>query len=239
MRKFADKVQRKISKGWRKEAQKLGQLWDIERNGVVIYRNKFYHLLRQHRASEDIELDPVSFIYRIRGDRRYLQLGDQLVGRDAQSKTEMSSLLERYTVISLRLVHENIAIRTDDNFKVYRPQQTIVNGYNFEHIDNMEVLTFNPMEGKWGWAPPGTAPTGVWIGKSFGGAGHEPNVSPELPYGTPQTGWVLSLGLLNGITFRESDICVDSDGNRYIVDRPYYQRTGAVLNQLHATRLRH
>src|SRR5438552_1860572 len=127
---FALKVQKKYSKGWRKEAKHLGQLWDIVRNYTTIATDAFYYITRYNKLAE-VEMDPISYIYKIRGDRAPLKIGDQLVGKDPASVYEGSALLERYTIVSMRLLKNNIGIRTDDLIAIYRPNQP-VDSYSIE-----------------------------------------------------------------------------------------------------------
>lgn len=243
-KQFALKIQDKYSKGWRKEAQHLGQLWDVERSGVVVKSN-YYAILTHWAKTPDVEMADVSFIYRAQGDRAPLKIGDMLIGKDVASKREQNATNERYTVVSMRLLRPNIVIRTDELCKVYRPSQTTIAGdvpasYNWNTPPNSDQLGYDPTTGIWSFYPQ-PLPTGivgqVWANVLLGQSGTY-DIPSSTPLTVPSTGWLISLGLLNGVTFREGDTFVDSDGDWYRIDKPYYQIEAASVIQMYATRLR-
>lgn len=241
MAQFALKVQRHVSKGWRKEASKLGQLWDIVRNGQVV-ATKIPFIVTHWPKFQDIEMDPVSYIYRVRGNRKLLQMNDMLVGRDPASVYEGSALLEKYTVVSMRLLRDNIAIRTDELCQVYRPLQPLAAGlYSVETpLINRQILARSPTSTMWAFVNP-PAPinyiTNINVGITTNSSAKFNQPSP-VPLTTDAMGWVISFAILPGVVFKEGDIFIDSDEDWYRVDRPYYQLEGATLNQLRATRVR-
>lgn len=243
-RQFALKIQDKYSKGWRKEAQHLGQLWDIERAGSIIKSN-FSAILTHWGKSADIEMADISFIYRAQCDRAPLKIGDMLLGKDVASKREQNATSERYTVVSMRLLRPNIVIRTDERCTVFRPTQRTLAGdvptsYNWNIPPNSDQLAFDPVLAQWAFYPQPVASSlvnFVWANILLGHHGTY-DIPSTTPLTVPSTGWIISLGLLKGVTFREGDTFVDADGDFYRVDRPYTQVEAASVAQIYATRLR-
>lgn len=248
MSQFALRIQKKVNRGWLKEAKKLGQLWDVERNGTVVAVNKPY-IMQHYDKIKDIEHDPVSYTYRARGDRRLLKIGDYLVGKDIASTEEQSALLERFLVVGMRLLRETVVVRTDIRAKFYRaPGFDTTSSGNFFGSDNCNysipatiesglILSYNPSTLLWEYVAQPTANySDVWIGLKFGGGGHWDN-KPSLPDSTISTGWIVTCGLLTGIVLRESDIFQDEDGYIYRIDRPYRQKDSSHLYQMQATRM--
>lgn len=241
-RQFSLKVQDKVNKGWRKEAQKLGQLWDVTRNGTVVLTNQPYVLQRWTRSA-DIEFPPLADVFRVRGDRKKLKIGDQFIGKDIESKREQSALTERYTLVAMRLLHDNIVVKTDKACKIFRPNQIGDFGedipYSLQTVKkNRKVLVQNPTTHVWSFDDVDeSSATTAWCGLTL-----SRYFDYRLPVPTPQstqaTGWIVGLGLLNGVTFRTDDIVVDPDDNWYRVDRAEFRSSGAFVNILHATQVK-
>lgn len=243
-RQFALKVQDKVNKGWRKEAQKLGQLWDVTRDGTTILTNQPYVMLRWTRSS-DIEFPPLADVYRARGDRKKLKIGDQFVGKDIESKREQVATAERYTLVAMRLLHDNICIKTDKLCKIYRPYQLGDFGdtnipYSLQTVKkNRKVLTQDGSTKAWSFveATSDSDGTPVWCGLSLSRY-YDYRLHEPTPQSSQATGWIVGLGLLNGVLFQEDDIVVDADDNLYRIDRAEYKFSGAFVNILHATRVK-
>jgi hypothetical protein len=242
--KFADKVQRHISKGWRKEAEHLGQFFNIIRNGNTVATNLLIQI-RRWAGLPDVEMEPNSYIYRIRCDRARFLIGDQIIGTEGATAYQNTTVLERYTIVAMRIMQENIGVRTDTACTIYRPIQMSMAGnvapiYNIETILNAQILAMDPGTNTWAFYPqpaPSNFLTTIWMGLTFGRLRDYIDPQP-VPLSTHATGWMATSGLINGWTPRESDMILDPVGNWYRVDRPYYQFEASFVNQLHATRVR-
>lgn len=242
-RQFSLKVQDKVNKGWRKEAQKLGQLWDVSRDGTTILTNQPYVVSRWTRSA-DIEFPPLADVYRARGDRKKLKIGDQLIGKDVESKREQDATSERYTLVAMRLLHDNIFIKTDKLCKIWRPFQVGDFGesvpYSLQTVKkNRKVLTQDGSTKVWSFEEASSDDDGtfVWCGLSLSRY-YDYRLHEPTPQSTQATGWIVGIGLLDGVLFQEDDIVVDADDNWYRIDRAEYKVAGAFVNILHATRVK-
>lgn len=246
---FAKRIQRHISKGWKIEAKKLGTRWDIMRLGVgglnLIRTNEFFRIT-QWISTKEIEFATGSFVYRCRGDRKYLRVGDQLIGKETVSFEEEPTTLERYTVVGLRILQENICVRTDEPCRIFRPTQRTPLGvsapsYNMESVLNDQIAAFDPALGTSAFYDQGSLPAGAIVTWYFGftlGEGKYDH-GQDLPYSVPDSGW---LATFSGTTIvpqlQESDIIVDSNGDFFRVDRPYATIEGAFIQQNWCTKVR-
>lgn len=256
---FTLKVQRKINKGWRKESSKLGQEFDIIRNTNTVAINQLYKLIQLKRGPE-IEFISSDFTYEIRGDRTKLLIGDQLKGKDTQNSLEQFGADERYTVVGMRPLQPNIAIRTNFLCKVYRPPTlTSLDGYSFTNICNAQILVYDITLNSWSFKDPTTLGLGLGQGGlgsgSLGGESANTNfitsiwmgIQPHgksswsskinLPMGVDSYEFLLNFGLTLGVLIAEGDIVVESS-NKYLITRPYYQTDSAFLNQHLASRMK-
>lgn len=258
MPRAALRIQDKIDKGWRKEAGKLGQLWDVERNNSVVLTNQNY-ILQRWESPLDIETDLVSFAYKVRGSRRLLQINDILVGKEAASKRQNTTVGERYTIISMRLMRDTIAVRSNLKVRILRPNQPTLSGdqppqYAIQNpLVNGDILVRRISDNVWLFVDPdvvglsdeelllaGYDPT-IWAGVTFGRAAeYAPFIQhfEDVPMDTGNTGWVVSCRVFGSIVLRENDYVVTENGDWFRVDRPYEQRDSAFLNQLRCTKLR-
>lgn len=268
MPRAALRIQDKIEKGWRKEAGKLGQLWDIERNGVKVLSN-YLGIIHRYEGVDLVEMDTVSFSYRLRGPRKKLQIGDFLVGKELASKRQMTTMSERYLLVTMRLHTDNIIVRCNRRIQIYRPTQLAgfdaTTDYNFLTILNSPSLARDRQTNQWQFLDNGgNLGPGMGLGSPplggdpLGGGdalitdyfdfsiwagitfGRTGDYDPRtpLPYGTPNMGWVISTQLFPGVVLREADMIEDNDGNWYRVDRPYRQEDSAFLYQLRCTLVR-
>ena len=237
-RQFALKVQDKYDKGWRKEASKLGQLWDVYRDDVLIAANVFYMLTKWNRG-QDIEAEKGTNFYRARGTRKFLQIGDQLVGKDVASKREQSALLERHTIVGMRLLRDNIAIRTEWACKIYRPTMVaetgcVENPYSFQTVLNSPVL--ERTGSTWAWAPAGSDGTEIWCDINTA-LPTDYAIPDPVPTTTRSQGWTISFHLLPGVELAEGDMIVDSLGNWFRIQRMDKQFAAASLYQMGCTKV--
>lgn len=237
-RHFARKVQDKYDKGWRKEAAKLGQLWDVYRNDVRIAENIFY-IVTKWSDGKDIEAEKGTDFYRARGTRRILQINDQLVGKDVASKHEQSALNERYTLISMRLLRDNIVIKTDTPCKIYRPTMVaeagcVENPYSEQTVLNSPVLTRTG--GAWGWGPVGSPGTAIWC-NIVSALPTDYAIPDPVPTTTRSQGWTIAFQLTPGVGLTEGDMIVDDRNNWYRIQRADSSSAGAFLNQMRCTKV--
>lgn len=245
MPRAALRIQDKINKGWRKETRKLGQRWNVERNGAVVVAN-YDAIVTRDEAVNLIEMDTDSFSYRLRGARDKLQIGDYIVGVDAASKRGSGNIGERYLLVSTRLHRDNVVVRADQTVKVYRNEQIqqagdVASSYAMISPLTDKVLArnltthqyeFRDQSSLSGWT------TQIWAGITFGRAGEYP-VGYHVPLDTSTIGWVITMALTPGVVLRAGDIVVDDlSGNWHRIDRAYMQTNSAYLYQLRTTRVR-
>ena len=265
MARAALRIQDKISKGWRKEAQKLAPLWNLERYAAgetdpVVIKANIPARLKPWVRTQDIEMDAVSWSYRARFDRKLLQVNDMLVGVESASRRQMANTAERYTIVSMRLMHDNIAVRTDQKINIFRPQnrQDFGNPPNPTYSEGgpitiRDILARRIVDNVYVWIDPSTIPNedyatagydvDIWAAITFGRSGAYPTFTgrfDDVPYDDPNSGWIVTCRYLPGIELRENDIVVDqtTEAPWYRVDRPYEQDDSAYINQLRCTRMR-
>lgn len=247
MARAALRIQDKIEKGWRKEAKKLGQLWDIERNGAVVLQD-YTGIIERYESTKLIEIDTVSLTYKLRGPRRLLQIGDFLLGKEIASKRQMTAVGERYLLATMRLHRDNILVRADKNITIYRPQHVQLAGNNppVYSIPNPilasadQILARNTTTNVWSFRDPTSLvgySTLIWAGITFGRAGEYPN-NLRVPLTTPDEGWSITTSLFNGVTLVEGDFVVDADNSWYRIDRAYAQTNSGFVHQLRCTKMK-
>lgn len=254
---FAFKVQDHINHGLSIVGRKLGPKFDIYRNGAKIKSNLLVYLTPRHELAA-VEFAKGSFVYEAMLSRKikldtgvfdFLRPGDQLQGKDPASRDEEAMNNERYTIVGLRLLHPNLAVRTDEACQIYRPQMTVGAGaqppqYNYEFFKTALQLTFDPVAGVWQFEaqpPVGGHLTTAFCGITRIGVGSYDS-GYDNPMATPATGWLASSQLFYGtggvlVEIFEEDIIVDPDLNIYRVERNYFQNEAAFINQMYCTRL--
>lgn len=254
MPRAALRIQDKYDKGWRKEAAKLGQIFDVERNGEIVMNNQNFKISAWER-NLDIEMDRgISWTYRVRGSRRNLLVGDVLIGKDVASKRQNDTTKEVYTIVSLRLLRDNIAARTDRIVNIFRPdQQNPITDtdpdYSYQNINNGLILARNLTTNLWSFIPQiedgdyegAGYSTQIRAGVTFGRSGEYHPDSKDLPFDSPNTGWTITCGLLEGVILQENDEIRDielPELNWFRVDRAYRQTNSAFVYQLRCTKMR-
>jgi hypothetical protein len=265
MARKALRIQDKISKGWSRESKALGQLWNLERYAPTkavpdVVSPGISARVKLWEKTTDIEVDKVSYTYRVRTDRKPLQVNDMIVGIESASRRQMANLKERYTIISMRLMHDNIAVRTDRKIRIFRPvhrdEFNDASPTYSEGTPNIsrDILVRRILDNVYLWIDPDTVANenytlagydpDVWAGITFGRAGaYAPFIGhfQDVPLDSPNTGWVVTFRYFSdSIILRENDVIVDQADpyDWYRVDRPYYQNNSAFVNQPRCTRVR-
>jgi len=259
VRPFSFKVMDRVNKGWRVESKKLGTRWDVIRlrpatGYTTVGTNKLFRV-NHYIDAKVIEFAAGSFVYRARGDRKLLQLGDLLVGKETTQIETEPTTVERYTVVQLRILRENLIVRTDDACTLYRPTQRTSAGvqatstYNFESTRNAKIAALDLGSGLWNFFDQGSvpvgAPTTIYAGFTLGGDGKFGH-RKDLPLGVPDTGWIATTGLLNAPFLLEGDLVAPIDpvgalgaNELFRIDRPYPEFEGAFIQQNWCTKVRH
>lgn len=260
-----NKIRRKLNAGAIKQASILGMPFDIVRNETVLVVDEPYvHYQWSRRKDQEALTEP--FFYKFIGSRVDLRVGDHLVGKRAETPYGQSTLLERYTVVSLRDFGPTMTIRTDWLCKAFRPTQINPTGeitpgvgfdpnqFNPQQFDSGDPDSYNwrtalvdpqlfrnKSTGMWEFRLPNDTDLNdyspnFWVGITSGYSA-DYKIKAETPLTVRPNEFVITLGNLPGIIFQEGDMIVDSRNIWYRVDMPHYQKDSSFIQQLYTSRV--
>lgn len=178
-------------------------------------------------------------VYKLLADLSLIKTGDVFVlndpvyGQGANSVNYNTTQYNGLAIASHGVLKFSLGGRLDRNVKVYRPAVLPVNNYLISTTDGAQPLQC--VNGNFQLANPGDPAHFIPSGFSDGKRSRGP-VIPNVPDLMPRATWNLFGPPLPGFTFRENDIIISEEGDRYRVVDPFRQDTAFVGYQLQIER---